>query len=357
MINNYQLTKSIVDNYLDNNAHFTWDNTQLSVNDRLAIYKLLEIKGIQLRHCDSINFPNSIQKLKQQINDPYMIHRGLAWINNSGAIEVTFLLAVILGIAYYGTAMLVWSLLVAWLTSNMAIIVSHEGWAHRYITPKNKLVELVLDMFAYVYLMLYSAKTSMFLQKKLWNEGHVLHHIEYATADDVVAKSVYHNWFLHTFITPYGKSNSFTAEHQLLQYQAQTELTTLPRLQQCIELHSELIRVLIHLAVVLVAGLELYFWFLVLPIYWNKVYNTFFTEVLPHRILKDKYDSWYLFPLMFHTAYHNSHHRKNFVVGSKISKWFNLQYYFIKIFYRINKQPTILDSFRLRSFLGVQERH
>jgi hypothetical protein len=199
---------------------------------------------------------------------------------------------------------------------------------------------MLLDMFAYVYLMLYSAKTSMFLQKKLWREGHVLHHIDYATADDVVAKSVYHNWFLHTFITPYGKSNPALVGHQLLRYQAQADLDQLPKLQRFIELHSELIRVLIHLAVLLTAGVELYFCFLVLPIYWNKVYNTFFTEVLPHRILKDKYDAWYLFPLMFHTAYHNTHHKKNFVIGTKISKWFNLQYYFIKIFYKIVKQPT-----------------
>jgi hypothetical protein len=61
----------------------------------------------------------------------------------------TFLL-IISGILYYQADLLVWALIIGYITSNFISVIHHLYWAHGYVVPKNRFIKTMLDLIGYV---------------------------------------------------------------------------------------------------------------------------------------------------------------------------------------------------------------
>ena len=247
---------------------------------------------------------------------------------------------IIFGFIYFHSSLIWWSILASWIFCNCVSLIVHEGWGHQYVTPKNRYVGYVLDIVGYLGMPLFAFETQS--RKIMWKVLHKIHHIHWKESLDYSQWDVDHNstitYLFFPFRTNHMRQDMFYDKIADKVYnKVYLGMDTISRF---LDYNRNKIVILIHILSLVCLGLEYYFYFVFVPTYSYDVYHRYFGEVLAHKGKQTKdadYDIPWLFFICTSIAYHKSHHQyPELNLGPKWVKYFNIQYYFTKLFFRIN---------------------
>lgn len=328
--------KLIVRNIIKN-KDFTWDN--LSFEDEAIVQQQLRYAGLDLRCYGMNDFPSSTREIYPLVIYITPTHKkfNILSITNLYNKYSTIILAltVAAGLGYYQTSLLAWALLYAWLVNNLMFVVMHEYWAHNYIEPRNKIIGYMFDV--------YMCSMLMFCDKpRKTAKIHDYHHRYFHSERDNIQYNLDHtHWLNYIFrfnVITDPKLDKWIHEQSDLDFVAVYK--KMDTAERFLENHANVILSTFHLVLLLVLGLHLYIYFMLLPILMYKLVFFYFSEVLTHKVYRDDRDMPWAFPIVCNTAWHNTHHLNldKLVLGPGVIKYFNPQYYFIRIFYRIKAQ-------------------
>ena len=333
---------TIVKNILTNNLEFNW--LPLELIDEALIQKKLRDSGIDLL-CHDLNiFPTSVIELKkytiklpitrtirQKLDKvPYQI---VGFYRETKSIIFTLFLITCL--LYYRFDLIGWSLLAAWSMIAMAPIIVHEYWGHNYITPRIKLIGYLLDLCGGLIMLPYPSGPP----RQLCRIGHALHHRYFPGPNDLIQYELANNnWFRYIFKF---KMNTDTKLHELYRTLSINEYKQIYKnldwVEKLFEDHTILIITSLHLLLIAILGFHLYVYFILVPIQCRSLLLVF-TEFITHKLHTIDQDMPWAYPLVLNSAYHNMHHRHidKLVLGPKFVRYINPQYYFIRLFYKVN---------------------
>jgi hypothetical protein len=333
-----EIVKSIV-----KNKKFSWAPSQLTIEDEALVQRLLRERRVELRCYALDQFPTSTDEfIPLIIRIPFNLkalltrkHQLIKFAISHDYNIILMVLVAIAGICWYGLDLLGWALLYSWLISNLMCIVMHEYWAHGYIEPKNKFIGYVLDV--------YMCSMLMFCARpRQTAKIHDYHHKYFHGNRDNIQYELDHNsWLSYIFkfnVVTDTKLNHWITEQSDSDFVAVYE--KMDTVERWIEHNAIAILTVFHLVLFLVLGLHLYLYFMLLPILFHKLVFFYFSEVLTHKVYRDDLDMPWAFPIVCNTAWHNTHHLHldKLVLGPGIIKYFNPQYYFIRLFYKIKSK-------------------
>lgn len=334
---NISLVNTIISNVVTNTA-FTW--TKLTVEDEALIQKRLREHNLIIKCFGLDQFPQTTvdliklldtKPLASRIKDFYFIWIGKI-IQFVMATHLTIL--VIFGLLYYQADLLLWAVLFAYIISNCASVIQHSQWAHRDIQPKNKIVEYVFDFIGALF-----GTTLLTSPRISWGVGHAYHHNEWGSDHDDIFESLKLNGpFKHLlFVKKYGPAQERATEY--IESKIAKYISTLNPVANFIEKHFFFIALISHILLLLLLGIKLYFYFVVFQIWFHNIYQALFGQVIAHPTdgtPATEKDRPKLFLLNPEYSYHKSHHEdRALIVGPGMRKYFNIQYYFIRLFYSI----------------------
>lgn len=249
------------------------------------------------------------------------------------------LVVCLLLVELFSSKLLFCAIVANWIIFNCASIVVHEGWSHNYITPKNNIFRCILNVVACL-----TNVPSKYSLMFFWKETHLTHHRFWKDhKDDYVQWELNNNnWFTYIFTSRIRKKKNITYLMNVEQFRDK-----LNSIDKWFDKHCNTITIITHLILLVVLGITYYFYFVLLQIWLYGRQMSFFEEWLPHKHAKDKaeeHDTAWLFFYYGSNAYHVSHHRyiNQMNLGSGWLKYFNIQYYFIKLFYNVNPRCKII---------------
>lgn len=349
-----------------NNKEVDWSTKRdVSILAEAYIQRELAHNGYEIRCADLNTFPKSTVELKKYIYkvkttqrltrklDQYKnkIRYKLSNVNLPKIppiefktfyidINITFwfmigaFITLLYGIFYRPDLLLI-SIGVAYILSNCLAINIHEGWVHDLVKPKNRVIGFLMN-----YLSTMAGPGTSRLE---WRYRHNYHHIHWKTEKDRDMD------LLNLPRIPYllnfrAKTESWEGEKE---YQTrwktykEEEFSKLPIESQLLEKHNNIIMAISHAVVFGLFGIEMWAFFFLLQAYLFPLYIHIFNEYLTHYKIDTKEQeanspAW--FPICCGTAYHidHHHHRWLLVLGPGWVKYFNIQYYFVKLFYNLN---------------------
>jgi len=339
---NFDTVTSIVENFLNNNLNFEW--AWLDINDEALVQKKLRNNGIELTCYGLDVFPTSVAELKKyskklpikkHIENKLVLCPGILHEFLRESSFIIFALFLFSCLVYYKFDLIGWGLLAAWLMVNTAVIVSHEYWGHGYITPKNKFIGYILDLYGCLIAMPLGASRP----RQFSRSYHNLHHRYFPGEQDLIQYELANNhWIRYLF-----RVNVKTDEKLMRWHEGQTAqefkqiYDKLDPFEKFLEQNTTRILLGIHLILLMLLGFHFYVYFVLLPIQ-CRIVLIMFSEVITHKINTIDQDMPWAFPLVLNTAWHNTHHRRvnKFVLGPVWTRYINPQYYFIKLLYKVN---------------------
>lgn len=354
---------TLVKNIVDNQNYFSWKKQQLSIYGEAKIQQLFRLEGYELLCVELNEFPTSAKELRQYISK-YSLKRKIKFnikyfanflLNNLKILIMNIYLflpqkggntlnnIITFGLIAYAMysdfSLLGYALIAAYISSNCMAMVMHEYWVHGQLKPKNRLFGFIFD-----YLGL------LFQGHRLpWKYTHSYHHTHWKTNKDVEQLGMLSGtWWGYlisgpTFtMTKYGNMTAEFDKHIEAgnKYMNDNIDKLLPE-SQFLEKHVYSIAVISNLLLLLTLGLTVYIYFVFLQIWIFQKYIPGFNELVTHynnKTREEEADTPYLFPICCGTAYHNTHHIHPtvLVLGPNWVKYFNVQYYFVKLFYRLS---------------------
>jgi hypothetical protein len=315
------------------NQLITWAG--LTLNDEAYLQKQLRLSGYGVRCFGLDQFPIETAKLKQvtyrlpvteYIRHKYYQHKQIISkiakvLTNLSLIN---LILVILGLVYFHSSLFWIALLASLVLYNIVIIVMHEGWGHKFITPKNKLIGWLVDILAYMSEFTLEAIWDTH-PKQSWEVDHINHHINWKSENAHKKAHWFKVLFLQSFNIGFdGKRN-----------------TNVPANATTIDKHHRIIVVSLHVGLLMLLPPIYYFYFVFLQgwLFWR--WKKFFNELSTHYSYADwrlEYDRPWLFLLCANAGYHISHHlsgNKIILGNGGVKRYFSIQYWFIKIFFKV----------------------
>ena len=333
-----KLELDIVNHTLGHKDH-SWST--LPIESEARIQKLFRLRGYEIL-CYNLNtFPTNSKDLFEYLKPMSLVHRldfklrsligvltHFKYYLYTGIVSTIILFA---GLIYFwDITLFVWSLLLAYVVCNCMIMITHEGWAHSYITPKNRFTEFILDYIGTI--IFNKSRTS-------WCFTHTRHHKHWKQADDWDQQQIDGaNWFLYGILL-YSKIRPCVPTQLIKEYTNSYILKLRPE-TNWLECNRKFIIAITHMAFILLFGWKIYFYFLFVQIWMNARYANIFIELVPHKnslTKEQEYDLPQYFIFNTNVAYHASHHRYPGVIffGPGWIRYLNIQYYFVKLFYRI----------------------
>jgi len=358
-----QLAKQIVAS-IKNNTNLTWASSNLSLEAQAKIQQLLRVNGFDLICYGLDIFPNSSNDLRILL-EPISLSQRLSHIKSYvinrvrvkyfnfcyflGKTDIGLTIAALSGAAYslYVSPITVfWAMIISYFISNCVAILVHEYWVHDLIRPKNRIVGFFLDLLGHTYYL---------ANRAVWRYEHLNHHRVWKTSRDPyrlwggestfwlfltggVSRNIL-NVQVNLFSDKVFVESTKRMEKEFPQYQKKFIDSLLPE-SKFLEVHWKSITLAVHVFVFLSVGAVNYFCFLLLQIWLFRRYILFFNELVTHNNLltrDQEKDIPKLFFICCGTAYHKSHHIKPFTVilGPGLIKYANIQFYFVKLFYRL----------------------
>ena len=304
---------------------------------------IAKIKGYDILNHNVNRFPTSIAQLNQ-IAFKLRPHKPesklwLSWLDfkSKGYVDTAFTVAAVVGIIALWSNLFWWSLLVAYFTCNISTITNHEGWGHRYIVAKNNYYEAFWDMFAHMCWFHYTDKRPLAYIKSTYGIGHGAHHRLWQDPEDLDTQSGKRSWAKHTwFISLADIAHSkMSAAFYKIDIIIDQRVDKLPKWQQFVERQSLWIMLAIHLAFLAAFGFTAWFYFMFLQMVYVRTYITLLTDIIPHAGVGNdpKKELWWTWPLFLDNSYHIRHHTTGYYLGPKWTNPFNIQWWFIKMFY------------------------
>ena len=233
--------------------------------------------------------------------------------------------------------MFLWSLLIIWIVNNTVPLIVHEGWAHKYLLPKNKLIGYLLDLYAYA---ITQSGNHHYSNRAHWAKYHIEHHKQWKNKYDHIEYAIRNNnHLLWLFCGSTNKTMPNVHSPEVITLFRKQTHKELDNIEQWIDNHNFYVKFGIHLLFLLVFGWEPYFYLLLIPSYSFTLWMKFFTETIAHwkrETQEDEKDYWWLFPIAGCNAFHYSHHKNQneMQLGNGFWKYLHINYWFMKIFYK-----------------------
>lgn len=339
---NFDTVDSIVKNFLNNNLNFAWE--KLDISDEALAQKKLRDAGIQLL-CYNLNvFPASVAELKKYSKKlPIKKYIKNKIVSRTWAIRellrksmfVIFALFLFSCLVYYKFDLIGWSLLAAWLIVNTAVIVAHEYWGHNYITPKNKFIGYILDLYGGLIAMPIGSSNV----RQASRTYHSFHHRYFPGDQDLIQYELANNnWFQYLFRFNIKTNEKLANQYNIMaDHEFKQVYDKLDPVEKFFDKHTTKVLLIVHLILLTILGFHFYVYFVLVPIQ-CRIILIMFSEVITHKINTIDQDMPWAYPLVLNTAWHNRHHRHvdKLVLGPMWSRYINPQYYFIRLFYKVN---------------------
>lgn len=361
--------QQLVEDIAANQQFFSWRKENLSIFGEAKVQQLLRLEGYELFCADLNDFPTNSKDLRQhiskhslrrqinfyskhlkhQIKDKF--YQSLVYMYKLCGFHGTFLPGQIVMVGlmayaiYSNVNLLIPALITAYISSNCMAIVIHDYWVHDQLRPKNRLVGFIFDYLGLMF----------FGERLRWKYRHNYHHIHWKTTKDVEQlKMLAHSWWYYLFVN----KNMYSQKHGDLsgrlaklrgesdQYRSSV-IGQLPPESQFLENYVIEITIISNFLLLLLLGPVIYIYFVFFQVWVFQKYIPGFNELVTHyndKTREQEADTPYLFPICCGTAYHNTHHMypTTLVLGPAWTKYFNVQYYFVRLFYRL--KPGIIMS-------------
>lgn len=343
----------------DTDKDLSWNQEDLSLFAEAQIQMKLVDIGFELR-CYGLNvFPTSTSKLREHLVE-LDIRRDKIWklkrkwgnflkwfytwkdvATHNSALN-TYQIFAILTFAFVINPWLVpIALLTAWVVSNCTTIIIHEYWVHDLIAPRNRILDFIMNWIGHL---IYD------VDRIDWKYTHNYHHRFWKTPKDKDNYlGILSNWQLF-FIgrsfehecSPHYDNEEFWNEYDGYQ---KKEFIKLSPETQFLEKHRVKIKWATHLILALLLGFTNWLVFVYLQALLFQKYILLFNELVTHNnklSREEEKNHTHLFPICLGTAYHVDHHfnRWQIVVGPGMLKYLNIQYYFVRLFFRKNPKAT-----------------
>ena len=359
------LINAIVTNLI-NKTDYSWDRTSLSLMAEANLQRALRLRGYDL-YCANLNvLPESTRELSPYIANyslqlqiksnlksiRYHTESILHKIYDTSIKSIFSMVSGVLGIisTILILILLVWmhdinyfwyALVIGYVLSNCMTMVIHEYWVHQQLRPKNRIVGFVFD---YIGHLLVSDRVS-------WVYAHSFHHIHWKSSEDVEVTTMLTDSWLYYLInaSPVHGNN---AHSQSIETRRSADINRLLPESKFLQKYIIEITIITHLTLLLICGLTIYIYFVLFQIWLFHKYIVGFNELVTHynnKTREEEADIPYLFPICCGTAYHKSHHAlsDSIILGPGKLKYFNIQYYFVKLFYNITAK--VPESYNRKS--------
>lgn len=345
---------TILNHFLDD-SDYSWNPKDLTIIGEAQIQALLRNNGYDLKCFGLDVFPTSIKELKANTEKYSKLMLPLikfdlikntvknksknfiCWLANTryfwfGILTLSSLIYSVLTVP----DLLIYALVTAWFFCNINAILAHEYWTHDLVKPKNRLLGFIFDYIGYL---------AFALSRLEWRFAHRWHHKHWKTDKDEDYK--FKNtplWFYLMFDTSLevfkgaketDKPQGFWDEAEKCHLE---NISNLPPESRFLEKHWVKISILTHLVLISVIGYVNWTYFVLLQAWLFRCYILGFNEIMTHWPLEltreQEFNRPHLFALCCGTAYHKTHHFEptTIVVGPGKLKYFNIQYWFIKLF-------------------------
>jgi fatty-acid desaturase len=318
---------------------YSW--ATLSIESEARIQQLLRQRGYEILCYDLNTFPTNSKDLFKYLKPMSLMHRldfklrslmgvltHFKYYLYTGIVSTIILSA---GLIYYwDITLFVWSLLLAYVVCNCVIVITHDGWSHHYISNKNRVAGFILDYIGYI---IHNGSRTE------WSFIHNRHHKHWKQADDWDQQQIDRaNWFL--FLVLLYSTYRPKISPALIEEHHNKYILNLKSESVWLEKNHRFIIAITHIAFILLLGFKFYLYFLFIIVWLFARYVRLFNELLPHKnelTKEQEQDLTYYFPICTNLAYHASHHRYPGVMffGKGWIQYLNVQYYFVKLFYRI----------------------
>jgi hypothetical protein len=351
------LVNNIVDSVITN-KNISWNSNELTIAGEAKVQSLLRDKNYNLLCFEMNIFPNTtigliakIEKYSINVIAKNKIHKLLnltqskfysfrMWLPRN--LYFCFSLFAILSLVYAVWAdptLLIYSAIMAWAFCNCSAMIIHEWWTHDLIIPRNRVISFVFDYLGHI----------LFVTNRLvWRFEHRWHHVWWKTDKDIdyVFKDT-PKWFYLMLSTPIAaflgkptpdKPEGFYEEREKCYKENVVKLT--PE-SQFLEKHWVSISVVSHTILIILLGYVNWTYFVLVQAWLFRCYIIGFNEIVTHWPMEltreQESNTPYLFPLCCGTAYHTTHHFEptTIVLGPGWIKYVNIQYWFIRAFFKI----------------------
>lgn len=338
-VNNIDKLNEILSAFM-NNESLTWND--LSITEEAYLQKRLRDSGFDLK-CFGLNqFPTNISSLKTitfslplitRIKQKYYKHRSifsniLKIFANPSTVS---LILIIWGLAYFDSSLGWPALLLSLLIYNLVIIITHDYWAHGFITPKNKFIGYVFDILAYM-----SEVTLESLFNSHPKQTFKLEHIKHHSNWKIESLSEKDHWAKILFFPSYRLYANKITKYPISENSS------------FIDKNYLYIVIGLHLCLFFLLGTIYYFYFVFLQGWLYLRWRQFFLELSPHYSQGDwrsQHDHPWLFVLCANGGYHISHHlNQNAIIlgNGGIKKYFSIQFWFLYLFYKVRKDIPVI---------------
>ena len=316
------------------NTSLTWSQPELSLVDQAYLVKLLREAGYELPLFE--RFPNNSFDLRsnaKQIKPVTSIEKILLRLKDlkrrcveeqhyfGGAFILT-------GLIYFSNwNLFLWSIFLTWALWAVVEFPKHDYFEHRYVEPRNRFIEYVVDF------MLYALHPIMYADRLHWITLHTNHHKHWKSEKDFFTQAS--NNFIVTLKTIFAfkfllKPDNIGMERILEKHAGCSWI-----FKYLVE-----IRIAVFSLVIFLAGFENFFYLLLLPITSKMIFDG------QHDWFLGKFGErnyWFLFPLSLNQSWHLYHHENyrtiprtwnDIFLGPWWVKYINPQYYVARLLFK-----------------------
>ena len=331
--------KLIVDKVLSDDI-FSW--CKLSIVEEANLQYELKKRSIAIK-CFGLNeFPQDIQSLKpylekqetptHHVRDLININEIINWFKKwNGAILFCF--SILYSIINFNPGLLLVSLFVCWVQIFIFEVLHHDYIAHGYITPKNKLIEVMLKIYVHAY-------SSNFERHKVW---HMHHHAYWNTDKDIRIESIRACPWVHLMNVTINPDINVELSESIYKKADIIFKKTATPLDIFLNSYQKYIQLFVILSIWLFFGFSAVVYFYFMPWIWYVWWDNFADDFF---CISNKQENLpWLYPLSGRNSYHYEHHltyansefksiEDLFFMLPPWVKYISPDYYFMKLFFK-----------------------
>lgn len=338
-LSEYRTDKNIqeIATAIKNNQLISWENQHFTILDEAMLQH--ELRKLNLELISINQFPLNSVDLKPNIKKApiknIFLHKYWASIIKINKLldkfyikDYSYFFLACVGMLYVGHWEMLflsfWAAHFYWAFSEYA---EHEYLIHKYVIPKNTLLKYLITMYTM------SVNPNLYKNKECCKQYHFTHHIEWGTTKDVFTEDIKQGKYYNFRFSPFDKPSADELSLMLREY---CEYPLIIK-------HLRLIQIAFYALLLWIIGLEYFLYLVMIPL-----------MLVPFLLIQH---DWYLFkfghqnykflwPLALNQAWHYEHH-VNFrnrpssinetFFGPRWIRYINLQYYFARLFFKVNK--------------------
>ena len=326
-----------------NNVEFNWNVDSLSFDDKVYILKQLTTQGFNVLYANINPYPATTSEFARILVNTYIVN-DMATPSLYTKCKIEFyrysvtiwrfliFITLVAGLYCFDHTLLIASLLFSYVIWLLTFLHDHDHLTHRYITPKNKFIDIMLRLCCHIWGSYGPGATSITVfRASAYNPSHLVHHQFWKDPiNDPYQHSVNSGFFKYIFAIPSRDSD------------VNTEKITTKIISFFMKNY---ILLLVSVVLLALGGLKIFFYFYIIP---NIIVYMFpeIMHVIQHKFTKsaeNEIDFIPVIPVFGIMGNHITHHintTRQGTYGTKKYpwlKWVNIHYYVVKLLYNENK--------------------